>query len=107
MFFIFKIDIYKKSGHSRSVDWIDFLKFILPTLVVEALQLQKRDVIRKETSSRSPTMTEEQLLIYGAATDDACKAIVCLSKACRISQKYSISESDLIELNRYANEYII
>ena len=69
--------------------------------MVEALQLQKRDVIRKETASKSTSrMSLDQLHVYETATDNACRAIVSLSNACKITQKYSISEIDLVDLNR-------
>ncbi|KAG2230925.1 hypothetical protein INT48_003325 [Thamnidium elegans] len=51
------------------------------------------DVYRKSGHFR------KQLRNYESATNIACNAIVCLSKVCKITQKYSISESNLVELN--------
>lgn len=72
--------------------------YILPTTVFEALQCQKRDIIRKETAARKRTMTVDQLEKYIVDVDSACQAIVHLSNACRITQQYSVSEADIVKL---------
>lgn len=74
--------------------------YILPTAVFESLQRQKRDVIQKETNSRTPTMNSEELDVFAASVDNACKAVVHLSNVCKISQQYSINSEDLIDLDK-------
>lgn len=100
--FSWDIDIHNKAGHLRSVDWIDFITFILPSTVIEALQLQKREVLEKEANSRAASkMTTEQLVSFKTAVDASCEGLIFFSKACRISQKFSLSDSDIRELERY------
>lgn len=95
------IDVDKKAGFFRSVDWIDFIMYILPTTVYEALQRQKRDVIRRQTASRTPILAE----VSAEATDKACQALINLSRACRITEQYRISDNDLDVLQNLINNW--
>ena len=45
---VFVIDIFhSSSGHQRSVDWIDFILFILRTLMVECIHMQYMELSKK------------------------------------------------------------
>ncbi|GAN08161.1 hypothetical protein MAM1_0191d07668 [Mucor ambiguus] len=57
------IDMESKPGTVISVDWIDFIVHLLPTTVVEAIQLQKYEVRHEEEARRSENRkTNEELL---------------------------------------------
>lgn len=98
-----------KPGIMRSVDWIDFIVHLLPTTVVEAIQLQKHELREEEAAARRSgnrklnRKTDEELLAFDQNADAACRAIVVISRACSISQQYTLSPEDVMELQRYDN----
>lgn len=77
------------------------MMYILPLTVIEALQLQKRDVFLKETSSITPRMTTDELYRMETAVDESCKAIEFLSRAYRLCQRYSLTLAQIDEIERY------
>lgn len=96
-----------RSGNARSIDLIDFLKYIVPTLVVEALQHQCHDIIQSENTRRQKRKGKKP--IKGPGNDDitgdpiaiqeACSAIQCLSRACCLSEQFTLSQSELVEID--------
>lgn len=98
---VFLTDMPQKSGFARAVDIIDFLLHVVPTVYVEALENQQADtdqmILRKRQLGKvvSPgDYVEEE------ATQEVCLALKSVSKACRITQKYSITNEDLEEYKR-------
>lgn len=86
----------------RCVDWIDNVMCVFPTLFADALELQRRDVVNKKTVSRDPKrMTPAQLEEMSLAANDAIKALSSLSRACVLTEKLKITETELQELDEY------
>ena len=44
---IFVIDIFYSSGRQMFVNWINFILFILPTLMVECMHMQYMELSKK------------------------------------------------------------
>ena len=61
----------RTKGHNRAVDWLDFLLYILPTIVIQHL---------KHTEAKDALMN----LVYG----------------CSIALQWSISKSEVNKMNR-------
>ena len=64
----------------RSVDWVCFLLFVVPTMVCDMLELQLEDVEQAK-----------------AVVD----ALVSLVTGCAIALSWKISEDDLVKMERY------
>ena len=69
------LDVYKKAGLMRSVDWIVFLQAVVPTLVFERL-------VEEYTSSA------EQV-----------DAIMSLVIGCTLALQWNIDQDDLAKIN--------
>jgi len=95
------LDVSKKAGYLRSVDWVEFIMFALPIIVIEALQLQMKEVIEKEAKSRTPTMNQAGLVALAKSVEQSCSELSSFSRLCRLLQKFSLSKSDIAEIDRY------
>ena len=69
------LDVYKKAGLMRSVDWIVFLQAVVPTLVFKRL-------VEEYTSSA------EQV-----------DAIMSLVIGCTLALQWNIDQDDLVKIN--------
>ena len=69
------IDVTKRSGHARAVDWIDIIMYVFPTIVVEQLR-------KKQTS------------------DEAIKAFMSLIQAITMSLSWSISDAEITKIKK-------
>lgn len=90
------------------MDMIDFMQYIVPTLVVEALQIQAMDIVAAEKARRNkkmkrgdvPVPVGTNLVEVPEIIGKTCYALQCLSKVCRMTEQYEISTMDLIEIDR-------
>lgn len=94
-----------QAGDLRSVDWIDFVLFIVPTVLVEVYEKHYNDWQDKERNRQSrlgtrfkPAINLDEAFLVKKET---CNAVMKLSRACELSQKLSIYDDDLKELDRY------
>lgn len=101
-----------RAGNARCVDMIDFMQYTVPTLVAESLRKQVKDIVIKEANGKrkrgkkaaiKDPPTEVQIVENNMleVINETCHALQCLSKACRLTECYSISKEDLIEIDRY------
>ncbi|CAO0795178.1 unnamed protein product [Mucor circinelloides] len=74
--------------------------FALPIIVIEALQLQMKEVIEKEAKSRTPTMNQAGLVALAKSVEQSCSELSSFSRLCRLLQKFSLSKSDIAEIDR-------
>lgn len=95
-----------QAGDSRCVNWIDFILFIVPTLLVEIYEKYFTDWCNKERNRQSrlgsrfkPTIDLDQAFL---AKNETCNALLALSRACELSQKFTISDVDLKDIDRYS-----
>lgn len=86
-------DVFRNTSKARGVDYMVFLKYIVPTLVIEKLQQQ-------QAKSRGVTDKEKEDL------KEAIIALESISKACSIATQYSISEEELVELDWLINIWL-
>ncbi|KAG1077517.1 hypothetical protein G6F42_024793 [Rhizopus arrhizus] len=73
--------------------------FALPIIVIEALQLQMKEVIEKEAKSRTPTMNQAGLVALAKSVEQSCSELSSFSRLCRLLQKFSLSKSDIAEID--------
>lgn len=85
------------------------MQYIVPTLVVEAIKMKAFDVAateearsRRKRGKKDP-LVEAQSLKEDASgvINESCNASQCLSKTCRLTERYCISNEDLVEIDRY------
>ncbi|KAI8326765.1 hypothetical protein EDC96DRAFT_581302 [Choanephora cucurbitarum] len=78
------------SAQIRGVDWSLFLQFVVPTLVVEQIQIQQ---------SKRPTMPAE-------TTKKIITALCQISRICGIATKCDIDEEEIAVLDKLIDEWL-
>lgn len=92
-----------RSKKSRAVDHIDVMLLVVPTLYVDTLRKQAKDILEKvDTRKRKRRSSGAGLSIDVAltATEGACKAAIQLSRICEMTQKFSVSENEINECGK-------
>ncbi|KAL9536957.1 hypothetical protein MBANPS3_012217 [Mucor bainieri] len=84
-------------GNSRSVDWIDFLLFIVPTLLVDYLEQNHTLILKSKPTIKKTAEQKEELQMQMSVARDAVRS---LSKTCYITQQLSITAQDIQELDK-------
>lgn len=82
------IDVVGSPGMARGIDFLDFLKFIFPTLVVDVLLLQQKEVSTKNKKDK-------------AALNEGIQAMYNISKICALATQTEIEHNELEEFERW------
>ena len=79
-------DVLSNTKHARGVDYMLFLKYIVPTFVTEQIQVQQTETSVKKNNQED--------------IDAAIEALSTISKICSIATQYDISNAELQELDK-------
>ena len=85
---IYCIDLEKQTKYARAVDWIMFMRYVVPTLVIELLDKQQQQA--KEEKKKNTQHLQE-----------AKKGLVALSKAYDLILQYEITVDDIADIKRH------
>ncbi|KAL0081971.1 hypothetical protein J3Q64DRAFT_1837308 [Phycomyces blakesleeanus] len=119
------LNMATSASYGRAVDYIDFLMFVVPTLLVEALELQTEDLKiklknekKRKGKGKAAKATilnqsneidpEEQSIGTEIETVISCmdrtaEALALLSLVCQLSEKLYISTEDVSAIEHHVN----
>ncbi|OAD71605.1 hypothetical protein PHYBLDRAFT_170266 [Phycomyces blakesleeanus NRRL 1555(-)] len=119
------LNMATSAGYGRAIDYIDFLMFVVFTLLVEALELQTEDLKinlknekKRKGKGKAAKATilnqsnevdpEEQSIGTGIETAISCmdrtaEALASLSLVCQLSEKLYISTEDVSAIEHHVN----
>lgn len=75
------------SGFARGIDYLDFLKFIVPTLIVDVLNVQQSEVALKNRKA-------------SAILNEGIEALCNISMICSLATQKVITQSEIEALER-------
>ena len=87
------IDLETQAGYARAVDWIAFMRYVLPTLVIEQIDKQQQEA--------KPDCKKDS-----NAIKDAKKALIALSKIYCLALQKEINVNEIGMMERYQYIFI-